>query len=96
MKAADPKRFRDNYQQPQETPDENMQPGLDLTRLLSTVRKELQGDEQYIDYLRSRACQANDDAGSVGGNGHAKLEDGTPPGRYRPGANGNGNGHVKD
>lgn len=94
MKAADPARFRDNYQQ-QDTPDENVHPGIDHTQLLRDFRQELQHNGGFIDYLRERACRANGNPGTVGGNGHANLEDGPPPGSDRPGANGNGNGHVE-
>lgn len=94
MKAADPGRFRDNFHQ-QEIPDENDRPGIDHTQLLRDFRQELQHNGGFIDYLRDRACRANGNPGTVGGNGHANLEDGPPPGGDRPIANGNGNGHVE-
>lgn len=95
MKAADPARFRDNYQQ-QDTPDENKQPGIDHTQLLRDFRQELQHNGGFIDYLRERACRADSNPGPMGANGHTGMADGTPPGGDRPSSNGDGNGHSRD
>ncbi len=65
---------------------------VEAARDVATIRKELQKDPGYADYLRHRLCEQDADPSRVGGNGHTKLGNGTPPGNGRPGSNGNGSG----
>lgn len=59
---------------------------------VADIRRGIQRDTDYIEFLRRRACEGNSDPSPVGGNGHAKLADGKAPGNGRSGADGNGNG----
>ncbi len=65
---------------------------VEVARDVADIRKELQKDPGYADFLRHRMCKPDVDPSGVGGNGHANLENGKPPGNGRPGSNGNGKG----
>jgi len=67
---------------------------VETSRDIATIRKELQKDPGYADYIRNRMCQSDVHASDLGGNGHAKLGNVKALGNGRPGSNGNGNGHA--
>ena len=70
---------------------------VEAARDVATIRKELQKDPGYADFVRHRMCQPDVDSGRVGGNGESVLDHGKASGNGRPGSNGNGsaNGNGK-
>ncbi len=62
----------------------------EAARDVATIRKELQKDPGYADFIRHRMCQPDVHASDLGGNGHAKLGNVKASGNGRPSSNGNG------
>lgn len=63
---------------------------LHKPRDIADIRRGIQRDPDYIEFLRTTACQGNGNARPVGGNSKPVLEHGKAPGNGRPGPHGDG------